>query len=311
MKNIAKIVVLGIIVILLFLCALLISSNSESNNNDAADTLADSQTTETVITDILNTTSDVTISDTDIQSDSQSATVETTVADVLSRPSDVDTVGKITDKTDSNKIINDLFLSKNDSSDDSLNAKLKRFDESVITLCFDNVTFRAGMTLTDISNASEWYSVTADKMLGPGESTFACLENEYWSSDNFKLTDKVARNGDIVIWVRNYTNTQQAVKDCNIYKFQISYQNCYDCFSTRPELSYCDYTFDSTISSLTDSSNNRAAVIDVFGNSYTRCDFGDINSCLVYLDFDSDTDKLTGVTISYNPECGPSFTERR
>lgn len=298
MKNITKIVVLGIIVILLFLCVL-ISSNSESNK-------ADSQTTETVITDILNTTSDVTISDTDIQSDSQSdATVGTTVA------SDVDTVGKITDKTDSNKIINDLFLSQNDSSDNSLNAKLKRFDESVITLCFDNVTFRAGMTLTDISNASEWYSVTADKMLGPGESTFACLENKYWSSDNFKLADKVARNGDIVIWVRNYTNTQQAVKDCNIYKFQISYQNCYDYFSTRPELLYCDYTFDSTISSLTDSANNRAAVIDVFGNSYTRCDFGDINSCLVYLDFDSDTDKLTGVTISYNPEYGPSFTERR
>ena len=190
----------------------------------------------------------------------------------------------------------------------SLLSDLERFDDSALTITFDNIDIRAGMTVSDIIDNSYWYTVREEDMIAPGAAAFVCLENDYWSSEEFKLTDENnAQNGDIVLWVHNYSDIQLPVKYCVIYKVQISYLGCYDQFYRRPDVIYHDnYSIGSK--SFPDSANEITKITTDRG-ACTRYTFGDISECQVL--FDANDNGLMGITISYNEYYGPEFDERR
>lgn len=188
-----------------------------------------------------------------------------------------------------------------------LNA-LECFDDNALTVTFDSIDIRAGMTVGDITNNSYWYTVREEDIIAPGAAAFVCLENDYWSGEEFKLTDENnAQNGYIVLWVHNYSDIQLPVKHCVIYKFQISYLGCYDQFYRHPEISYRDdYYLGSN--SFYDSANS-ITTITTDNGTCTRYTYGDISECQVLLD--ADDNGLMGITISYNEFYGPEFDEGR
>ena len=186
---------------------------------------------------------------------------------------------------------------------------VKNFDDSALTVTFDSITFRAGMRLSEIIDNSYWYVKNReDELLEPGTAAFVTLDNDFWTNEEIRLVDrKTARNGDIIVWVHNYSSIPVKIRDCVIYKYQISYLGCWDDFSERPELRYRDfYTLGSN--EFPDAAESIRTVTTDRGTC-TRYTYGEISDCQVFLD--ADKHGLVGITVFYNEFYGPEFDERR
>lgn len=185
---------------------------------------------------------------------------------------------------------------------------VENFDDSALTVIFDNIRFRAGMYVSDIIDNSYWYTDREDELVEPGTAAFVALDNDFWTNEEIKLVDeKTVRNGNIIIWVRNYNSIPVKIRDCVIYKYQISYLGCYDKFSEHPELIYRDF-YKLGSSEFPDAANSITTVTTDSGVC-TRHIYGEISDCQVILD--SNDDGLMGITVSYNEFYGPEFDERR
>lgn len=185
---------------------------------------------------------------------------------------------------------------------------VRNFDDSALTVKFDGVTLRAGMRVSDIIDNSYWYTNREDELLEPGTAAFITLDNDFWTNEEIRLVDrKTARNGDIILWVHNYSSIPIKIRDCVIYKYQISYLGCWDDFSERPEMRYRDfYTLGGN--EFPDAAESIETVATDRGTC-TRYTYGEISDCQVFLD--ADDHGLVGITVAYNEFYGPEFDERR
>lgn len=185
---------------------------------------------------------------------------------------------------------------------------VRHFDDSALTVTFDGIAIRAGMRVSDIIDNSYWYTNREDELLEPGMAAFITLDNDFWTNEEIRLVDrKTARNGDIILWVHNYSSIPIKIRDCIVYKYQISYLGSWDDFSERPELRYRDfYTFGSK--EFPDAAESIETVTTDRGTC-TRYTYGKISDCQVFLD--ADKHGLVGITVSYNEFYGPEFDERR
>lgn len=186
---------------------------------------------------------------------------------------------------------------------DGLLGQVRRFEKDALTVVFDNIEFSPGKYVREIVDCSHWYTVLENNEIPAGESAFCRLENDFWTNDEIKLVGtKDVSNGDIVLWVHNYSDEAALLRDCVIYKFQISYLGCWDYFSEHPDLLYADtYTFGTN--NFAEADSVRGVTLDT--GSCIRHFYGDVSECEVWLD--SDDNGLRAITVSYNEYFGPEF----
>lgn len=203
--------------------------------------------------------------------------------------------------------LKDPYLLLEETYDDTegLLGSVRNRDPDVLKTYFDNLEFTPGMRLCDIIDHSHWYADSADNMIEPNESVFVCLENSFWTNDEIKLVNKAARNGDIFLWVHNYSSEQAAIRDCVVYKYQISYLGCKEQFSERPELKYLDRYYLGYDDEFDKADSEEKLVLD--RGECTRYTYGDASKCQVLLD--RDKSGLAAVTVSYNIYYGPKFDD--
>lgn len=190
-----------------------------------------------------------------------------------------------------------------DRNVDGLLGQVRRFEKEALTVTFDNIEFRPGKYVSEIIDNSHWYTVRENDEILAGESTFCRLENDFWTNDDIKLVGtKDVSNGDVILWVHNYSDDTALLRNCVIYKFQISYLGCWDKFSEHPELIYADtYTFGTDEFAIADSVTG----VTLDTGSCIRYFYGDVSECEVWLD--SNNDGLRAITVSYNEYYGPEF----
>ena len=184
-----------------------------------------------------------------------------------------------------------------------------RHEREALTVTFDDIDFYPGMTLSNIIDNSDWYIGDETETVAAGGSGYVTLLSDYWSQEDFKLTDqKVNRNGDIIVWVHNYSDEDMAIRDCIVYKYQISYVGCWSEFSKHPTLSYLGkYGFGST--DYTDEPAETVRTVTISRGECKTVTYGDTDSCSVVLYIDND-DGLMGITVFCNACYGPEFDER-
>lgn len=202
--------------------------------------------------------------------------------------------------------VDDLFNPKRNHSDiDGLLGDVLNYDMKAMELTFDNIVFKPGINVSDIVDTSYWYTVSEHEMLEPGEACYVVLSNDFWSSDDIRLSDlKVNTNGNVVLWVHNYTEAPCELRDCTIYKYQISFTGCYEYFSEHPVLNYRDkYSIGQKVQP--DVYSDYVHKLTDMGY-VNRFIYGEVDECQVILDFDDDN-RFMGISVSYNELYGPDF----
>lgn len=198
-----------------------------------------------------------------------------------------------------------LFGSKNTESEAEagLLADVKAHDMSALTCVFDNIELKPGMYVRDIIDTTYWHTVRENVVLQPNESAYLCLDNDFWSDEEVKLVDKIVMNGNVTLWVHNYSSEPAEIRDCVIYKYQISYLGCYDSFSERPVLNYRDKYYLGYTGDYDTCDETTSVTLDK--GDVTRRVYGDDSDCQVIMD--SNDDGLMVLTVTYNIYFGPNF----
>lgn len=202
------------------------------------------------------------------------------------------------------------FIDPSYSDITGLNKELNDFDEFALTALLDGVKFKPGRRLRDITDTTYWYCLRDDEILSPGEQTFVCLENDFWTTDDIKIYgDKNLRNGDIFVWLQNYTDEDLSIRECRIYKYQINFSGCYDNYSERPDISYHNMN-EWGLEDIDDTDFGKYMEWQKINNSdygeFTRYTYGSMSKAQLYVDV---TDNgITGITVSCNSAYGPYFT---
>lgn len=237
--------------------------------------------------DIINDTANDTINEADMFAEEESKTTE---------PVKIYTDENIGD-------LSFLFESEKESIYDGVLGMVENRDMKALTVEFDNMIIKPGMKVSDIIDTSHWYTAREFDILEPGEAGYLILENDFWTNDEIKLNDdKDARNGDVILWVHNYNDVASEMRDCVIYKYQISYLGC-DNFYERPILKYMD-EYELGKNEFPNISNSAQSITTDRGPCI-RYQYGDVSSCMVFLD--KDDTGLIGITVSYNEYYGPDF----
>lgn len=186
---------------------------------------------------------------------------------------------------------------------EGLLGELHDHDISAMTVKFDNINFAPGMYVRDIVDTSYWYTVLEHDIVEPDMSAFLRLDNDYWTNEEIRMVDTNSiTNGDIVLWVHNYSTEPAEIRDCIIYKYQISYLGCWEQFSEHPSIEYKGLSWGSehlmeTTDSVTSVTTDRGTC--------TRYTYGSDSDCEVLLDFDDD--KFIAVTVTFDKYFGPNF----
>lgn len=234
--------------------------------------------------------------------DESSGVHEVTVTDGFSQNTtdSVDATGKDAESVDTDMLFAD-FLTVDDFNifgDDALSGVEQ------LTLSFDGLDIRPGITPGMIIDTSHWYSLLEHEPLAAGEVGYMILNNDFWTNDEIQLNNEAtARNGEIILWVRNYGSTTAEMRDCVVYKYKINYRGCREIFTEQPKLNYLNKfvlgyqgTYDG---SQTDYSSDD-------DGEYMRHIYGDVNSCQVIFD-SSANEGLFAVTVFCNEFYGPDF----
>lgn len=179
---------------------------------------------------------------------------------------------------------------------------LTKGDAMVVT--FDGMQFCPGMTANTVLNGSGWSSIRESDVLQPGESSYMVLTNERWTNKDIQLNRvATARNGEVVLWVHNYSETSKRMSDCVVYKYKINYRGCKNVFAEQPSMQYLDkYTlgYEGSYPMC-----KTETVKDDVG-TYVRHFYGSVDNKQVILDSSND-EGLFAVTVTYNHFYGPGF----
>lgn len=179
---------------------------------------------------------------------------------------------------------------------------LTKSDAMIAT--FDGIQFYPGMTASTALRGSGWGSIRESDILRPGESGYMTLTNERWTNKDIQLNRvATARNGEVVLWVHNYSETSKCMGDCVVYKYKINYRGCKDVFAEQPSMQYLDkYTlgFNGSYPMC-----KTEMVKDNIG-TYVRHFYGSIDDRQIILDSSSD-EGLFALTVTYNHFYGPDF----
>lgn len=300
--NKTKIIIIAIACIVCGFIVFLLCSKSDSDNTSANAAMADVGLgpAETILNTGSNTSFD-TINDTTSDTINEADIFENTD---ISEERTPESVVVYTDENFDD--LDFLFNPQKESDYDGVLGMVQNRDMTALTVEFDNIVIKPGMKVKDIIDVSHWYTAREFDVLEPGEAGYLILENDFWTNDEIKLNnDKDARNGDVILWVHNYDSNPAEMRECVIYKYQISYLGC-DNFYERPVLKYMDIyelgknEFPHLSSSATGITTDRGPCI--------RYTFGDISSCQVCLD--KDDTGLIGIIVSYNEFYGPDFDRK-
>lgn len=173
-----------------------------------------------------------------------------------------------------------------------------------MTVTFDGMQFHPGMTANTTLNGSGWRSIRESDILRPGESGYMVLTNERWTNKDIQLNRvATARNGEVVLWVHNYSTISKRLSDCVVYKYKINYRGCKNVFAEQPSMQYLDkYTlgYEGSYPMC-----ETETVKDDVG-TYVRHFYGSVDNKQVILDSSND-EGLFAVTVTYNHFYGPGF----
>lgn len=236
----------------------------------------------------------------DIPSNTESA--------VLSAASDADPVDTISEEKDVSPIDESIFDEPSPAVFDveKLLGKSSSFQDSdALTIEFDGLTIKPGMKVSDITDASHWYSLRETAIVQPDDAGYLILNNDFWTSEEIQLnSDSNARNGEIILWVHNYFDKPMEMRDCVIYKYKVNYRGCSDIYTEQPQLSYLGkYSLGYKGTYNGQEQIERAADN---GDVYIRHIFGNVSDCQVILDHNDD-EGLFAITVSCNEFFGPDF----
>ena len=175
--------------------------------------------------------------------------------------------------------------------------------DNVMAVTFDGMTIEPGMTVREIVAGTGWYSLKENDILQPNAAGYMVLNNDRWTNKDLQLNKKAtARNGEVIVWVHNYSTMPAKMIDCTVYKYKINYRGCKDIFMEQPSFRYLDkysFGYDGAYPAC-----EYETVRDEFG-TYSRRIFGSVNERQVI--FDSDSTGLFAITVAYNEYYGPSF----
>lgn len=178
-------------------------------------------------------------------------------------------------------------------------------DKNRLTVTFDGLTFCVGKSMREVVVASEWYSLRANDILQPDETGYLILNNDAWTSSEIQLNkDTSAKNGEVILWVHNYTNAPAKMADCTVYKFKINYADCFDVYTEKPTLSYLDKYYLGYKGTYDDFDHIERNSDD--NGIYIRHIFGDIDGYQVIAD-SNDRNGLFAITVFCNEIYGPNF----
>lgn len=175
----------------------------------------------------------------------------------------------------------------------------------IVTVEFDGLNIRPGMKVSEIIDSSDWYTLRETDVLQPDGAGYLILNNDQWTNGDIQLNDDSnARNGEIILWVHNYSDSSVVMRDCTIYKYKINYLGCSEVYTEQPEFSYLD-KYALGYQGSYDGCDNTERVADG-SEVYIRHTFGNINECQVILD-SNDDEGLFAITVSCNEFYGPDF----
>lgn len=171
----------------------------------------------------------------------------------------------------------------------------------VMTVTFDGIKIEPGMTAREIVTGTGWYSFKENDILQPNAAGYMVLNNDRWTNKNIQLNKKAtARNGEVIVWLHNYSDAPAKMIDCTVYKYKINYRG--NVFTEQPSFQYLDkysFGYDGAYPVC-----EYETVRDELG-TYSRRIFGSVNERQVVLD--SDSTGLFAITVAYNEYYGPNF----
>lgn len=196
------------------------------------------------------------------------------------------------------------YIGEKYSDEEGILGDVRNRKLSALTVTFDGVTIQPGMAVCDIIDTSYWYTIRENDILDAGSSTFLTLDNDFWNEKEINLTEKkTIRNGDVVLWVHNYSDEPALIRDCTIYKYQISYLGCWDQFSERPPLDYRGIYHLGTTDFPDTADHITSTTLDT-GSCDKYC-YGDSSACEVVLY--ANEHGLAAITVTFNEYYGPYF----
>lgn len=306
MSSVKKIIIaISVLVAVFVAVAVFISSNSNDKPINAPDDYAYTMSVDTEIDKPVEQTGRA--SDEAVFNVNSDRYVEPESSEIDSRTAHAEAVKKASDAALPDEYLLEPYMLFDEQPvyEEGLKGYVKNHDMSALTAYFDNVEFRPGIYVSDIIDKSYWYTARENDIVKPGGTTFLCLENTFWSSPDIQLADKVTHNGDIVLWVCNYSNTDAMVRDCIVYKYQISYLNCWANYSEHPELNYLSkYSLGQEAD--VEKADKTEYLTTNAGLSYKRYVYGSDNDCQVFLDVTKNYG-LLGLTVMFNYCYGPDF----
>ncbi len=305
MSNAKKIIIAIGVLVAVFITAAVFISSSNNRNTDIPENYAYTMSVDTKIEQPVEQIGKA--SDEAVFNVNSDRYVGTEPSEIDSRTAHAEAVKKASDATLPDEYLLEPYMLFEEYSvnENGLIGAVKNHDMSVLTAYFDNVEFRPGIYVSEIIDKSYWYTIRENDIVKPGGTAFLCLENAFWSSPDIQLADKVTHNGDIVLWVCNYNNTDAMIRDCIVYKYQISYLNCWANYSEHPELNYLNkYRLGQEAD--TEKADKTEYLTTNNGLSYKRYVYGDDNDCQVFLDVTKNYG-LLGLTVMYNYCYGPDF----
>lgn len=206
---------------------------------------------------------------------------------------------------DDEPVYNYDFLFMNEKSADAVDDLLgyvRRLDIKALKTDFDGLTMILGMKVCDIIGDSDWYTNRETDVLQSGEASYVVLSNDYWN-EFCCVDDPNVDNGEVIVWVHNYEDEPQQIRDCVVYKYKLNFQNNSELYTQRPELAFADKYYIGYNGDFSRYDEKNSFIIDnVTCERYT---YGTVDDCQVLLDVDETG--LFAITVHCNEYYGPDF----
>ena len=193
---------------------------------------------------------------------------------------------------------------------DGLNRDVLSNNDSVKTFMFDNCQMTIGnFTVNGFIEAAEheWHIYTAGGLfvteLAPGEKGFCHVDSDYFSAPENRVSGTADKNGQVVFYMKNTSDTTLSIGDCVVYKVYISFANHgIGDYNELPAIDYFGMTWDTAESVITDKEllgeYRLVGTPDDSDNRITRYKYGALEETAVWLDVLKSTGTFCGITIT-------------
>lgn len=168
------------------------------------------------------------------------------------------------------------------------NQEIKKF-------MFDNAEFEINnFTAQDFINNTqhEWHIYTKKgfddtKSLAPGDTAFFHMDSDEFSDKANQKKETNRKNGQVVLYVRNNTDSSQSVYDCMVYKIYITYAGYgANYYNNIPIAEYCGLQILDDLSDVVDYFGDYRdyTIVSVEEDSVSRYQYGTIEKTAVNID---------------------------